>query len=69
MIKQQYNINENKINNWLDELETDRSKIFSDIKSSNSTDTNKENKLRSIEEIQKKLMKYKKQLTKEKEII
>ncbi len=69
MLKQQYNINENKINNWLDELESDRSKIFVDLKSSNTTDLNKENKLRSLEEIQKKLMKYKKLLSKEKETI
>lgn len=69
MLKQQFNINENKINNWLDELESDRSKIFAELKTSNTTDINKENKLRSLEEIQKKLMKYKKILSKEKEII
>lgn len=69
MLKQQFNINENKINNWLDELESDRSKIFTELKTSNTTDINKENKLRSLEEIQKKLMKYKKILSKEKEII
>jgi hypothetical protein len=66
MLKVQYQITEGKINNWLDELEADRSKIFIDIKSSNSSDANNENKLRSLEEIQKKLMKYKKLLNKEK---
>jgi Mg2+ and Co2+ transporter CorA len=69
MLKLQYVINEQKINNWLEELEADRTKIFIDLKSSNSSDTNKENKLRSLEEIQKKLMKYKKLLNKEKEQI
>jgi Mg2+ and Co2+ transporter CorA len=53
----------------LDELEADRAKIFAEIKTSNSSDATKENKLRNLEEIQKKLMKYKKLLTKEKETI
>lgn len=69
MLKLQYNMNEQKINNWLDELESDRTKIFIDLKSSNSSDTTKENKLRKLEEIQKKLLNYKKILNKEKETI
>jgi Mg2+ and Co2+ transporter CorA len=69
MLKQNYSINENKINFMLDELEADRAKIFAEIKTSNSSDVTKENKLRNLEEIQKKLMKYKKLLTKEKETI
>ena len=70
MLTQQYNINETKINNMLDELESDRSKIFSELKNTtNNNSTTKENKLRSLEEIQKKLMKYKKLLIKEKEVI
>lgn len=69
MLRQQYTINEQKINNWLEELETDRTKIFIELKSSNTSDTTKENKLRSLEEIQKRLMKYKKLLNKEKETI
>jgi hypothetical protein len=69
MLKLQYNMNEQKINNWLDELESDRTKIFIDLKSSNSSDANKENKLRKLEEIQKKLLNYKKLLNKEKEQI
>jgi Mg2+ and Co2+ transporter CorA len=69
MLKQQYTINEQKINNWLEELEADRTKIFIDLKSSNTSDTSKENKLRNLEEIQKRLMKYKKLLNKDNQTI
>ena len=66
MLKIDYNINENKINNWLDELEGDRKKLFDNIKTSNSTDTMKEEKIKRLENIQKNLLSYKKLLNKEK---
>lgn len=67
MLKVEYNINENKINNWLDELEQDRNKLFNDIKTSKNTDKIKEDKIKSLEYIQRTLLSYKKLLNKEKE--
>lgn len=66
MLKINYDINENKINNWLDELENDRKKIFDEIKTSKSSDNMKELKIQKLEQIQKNLLGYKKLLTKEK---
>ena len=65
MLKIDYTINESKINNWLDELEGDRKKLFDDIKISKVSDKMKEDKIRNIEYIQKQLLSYKKLLTKE----
>ena len=67
MLKIEYNINENKINNWLDELEGDRKKLFDNVKTSKTTDKMKEDKIRNLEYIQKQLLSYKKLLNKEKE--
>ena len=66
MIKIDYSINENKINNWLDELEGDRKKLFDDVKTSKSSDKMKEDKIKNLEYIQKNLLSYKKLLNKEK---
>lgn len=66
-MKIDYTINENKINNWLDELEGDRKKLFDDVKVSKSSDKMKEDKIRNLEYIQKQLLSYKKLLNKEKE--
>lgn len=66
-MKQEYNINENKINNWLDELENDRKKLFDDIKTSKESDKMKEDKIKCLEYIEKQLLSYKKLLNKEKE--
>jgi len=68
MLKIDYTINENKINNWLDELEQDRKKLFDDVKNSKSSDKVKELKILKLENIQKSLLSYKKLLNKEKEI-
>ena len=65
-MKVEYTINENKINNWLDELESDRKKLFDDVKMSKSSDKMKEDKIRNLEYIQKQLLSYKKLLNKEK---
>jgi len=67
MLKIDYTINENKINNWLDELEQDRKKLFDDVKNSKSSDKVKELKILKLENIQKSLLSYKKLLNKEKE--
>lgn len=66
-MKIEYSINENKINNWLDELEQDRKKLFDDVKMNKSTDKIKEDKIKNIEYIQRSLLNYKKILNKEKE--
>lgn len=66
MLKINYDINENKINNWLDELEGDRKKLFDDIKTSKSTEKTKEEKIYKLEQIQRSLLSYKKILNKEK---
>jgi hypothetical protein len=66
MLKTDYSINENKINNWLDELEQDRKKLFDSVKLSNSSDRLKEDKIKSLEYIQRSLLSYKKLLNKEK---
>ena len=67
LLKIDYTINENKINNWLDELEQDRKKLFDDVKNSKSSDNVKELKILKLENIQKSLLSYKKLLNKEKE--
>ena len=60
MLQIEYTINENKINNWLDELENDRKKLFDAIKTSKSSDKIKEDKIKSLEYIQRCLLSYKK---------
>jgi hypothetical protein len=65
-IKINYDINENKINNWLEELDNDRKKLFDDIKTSKTNDKVKEEKIYKIEQIQRSLLSYKKILNKEK---
>lgn len=67
MLKQTYDINENKINNWLDELNNDRNKLFNDIKVSKLSDKIKEDKIKGLENIQRSLILYKKLLAKETE--
>ncbi len=66
MLKIDFTINESKINNWLDELEQDRKKLFDDIKNSKSSDKTKEQKILKLEYIQKSLLGYKNLLNKEK---
>jgi len=66
MLRINFDINENKINNWLDELEGDRKKLFDDIKTSKTTDKIKEEKIYKLEVIQRNLLSYKKTLNKEK---
>ena len=60
-------ITENKINEWLYELDKDRQKFFNDIRLKSGSDQIKENKISNIEMIQKQLIKYKKLLSKDKE--
>ena len=63
----EYNINENKINNWLEEIESDRKKLFDSVKTNKETDKIKENKILKLESIQKQLLSYKHLLYKEKQ--
>ena len=62
-----FKFDENKINQLLDELNEDRNKLFSDVKSSKVIEKVKEDKIKSIENIQRTLLIYKKLLVKEKE--
>jgi hypothetical protein len=62
-----YTINENKINNWLEEIETDRKKLFDSVKTNKDTDKIKEKKILKLENIQKQLLSYKQILYKEKQ--
>jgi hypothetical protein len=68
MVQIDFQINENKINQLLDELNNDRNKLFNDIKTkTNETDKIKEDKIKALEYIQRALFTYKKILIKEKE--
>jgi len=62
-----YTINENKINDWLNEIESDRKKLFDSVKANKETDKIKENKILKLESIQKQLLAYKHLLNKEKQ--
>ncbi len=66
VLNMDYTINESKINNWLDELEQDRKKLFDDVKVSKSTNKIKEDKIKCLEYIERSLLTYKKILNKEK---
>ena len=63
-----YHFNENKLLNLLDELDQDRSKLFTTIKTDKDCDKLIEDKVRCIETIQKNLISYKKILNKEKNL-
>jgi len=67
MLRVEYNINESKINTLLDETNRDRDLLFSDIKTSKTTDKQKEIKIKGLENIQRALLSYKNILTKEQE--
>jgi len=62
-----YKVNEQKINNLLDEINSDREKIFSDIKTSKDVEKIKETKVKSLENVIKTLLHYKNLLIREKE--
>jgi hypothetical protein len=62
-----YKINEQKINNLLDEINSDREKIFSEIKTSSDVEKIKETKVKSLETLIKSFLHYKNLLIREKE--
>jgi hypothetical protein len=62
-----YKINEQKINNLLDEINSDREKIFSEIKTSSDVEKIKETKVKSLETLIKAFLNYKNLLIKEKQ--
>lgn len=66
-MKVTYNLDENKIKLYLDELNQDREKLFSDIKTSNNIEVIKEKKIKQLEILIKDFLSYKKILLKEKE--
>lgn len=62
-----YKINEQKINQLLDEINSDREKVFNEIKTSVDVEKLKESKVKSLEYLIKSLLSYKNILIKEKE--
>lgn len=66
-MKQNFKINENKINDVLNELNEDRQILFNEIRSSVKYDKLKEEKIKNIEAVQRSLLNFKKTLSKEKE--
>jgi hypothetical protein len=66
-MQQDYKVNEQKINNLLDEINSDREKIFTDIKTSKDIEKIKETKVKSLENLIKSLLHYKNLLIREKE--
>ena len=67
MLKQDYTFNENKINNWLEEINTDRTKLFNEVKNNATIDDRvKEDKIKALDNITRSLMAYRKILLKEK---
>lgn len=64
MLIQNYKFDENKINSLLNELNEDRNNLFNDC--SKEYDKIKEDKLKTLESIQRNLLNYKKILVKEK---
>jgi hypothetical protein len=64
---QEYKLNEQKINNLLDEFNSDREKLFNDIKTSSSKELLKEKKVKQLEYIIKSLLSFKNTLINEKE--
>ena len=65
-MNQEFTVNENKINNWLEEVNNDRNKLFNDIKTTTKTEPEKEAKIKSLENLQRSLLGLKKILSNEK---
>lgn len=66
-MKQNFKINENKINDILNELNEDRQILFNEIRTSVKYDKLREEKIKNIESVQRALLNFKKTLSKEKE--
>lgn len=62
-----YTINENKINNWMEEINNDRNKLFNEVKNSATIDDRiKEDKIKALDCITRSLMAYRKIFIKQK---
>lgn len=66
-MKQNFKIDEHKINEYINEFNEDRTILFNDIRSSVKSDKLKEDKIKYIETIQRALLNYKKLLIKERD--
>lgn len=66
-MKQNFKIDEHKINEYINEFNEDRTILFNDIRSSVKSDKLKEDKIKYIETIQRALLNYKKILIKERD--
>lgn len=65
MLNQDYTITEQKINGWLDEINQDRTKLFSEVKSSSTIgDSVKEDKIKALDTITRSILAYRKILLK-----
>ena len=62
-----YSINENKINQWLEEINNDRNKLFNEVKNSATIDDRvKEDKIKVLDRISMALYAYRKIFIKQK---
>jgi len=67
MLQQDYTINEQKINGWLDEINQDRTKLFNEVKTASTIgDKIKEDKIKSLDTITRSILSYRNILLKQK---
>ena len=67
MLNMDYTINENKINQWLEEINQDRTKLFNEVKQDTTIgDKLKEEKIKSLDTITRTLLSYRNILKKQK---
>lgn len=67
MLNQDFTVNENKINNWLDEINQDRTKLFNQVRTDTTIgDKVKEDKIKALDNITRVLLGYRKILKNEK---
>jgi len=63
-MKLDFKLNESKVNQWLDELDEDRNKLYKEIRQDSEVDKMKEQRLAQLNNLIKMLLLYKKTLIK-----
>lgn len=63
-MKLDFKLNESKVNQWLDELDEDRNKLYKEIRQDSEVDKMKEQRLSQLNNLIKMLLLYKKTLIK-----
>lgn len=63
-MKLDFKLNESKVNQWLDELDEDRNKLYKEIRQDSEVDKLKEQRLSQLNNLIKMLLLYKKTLIK-----